>query len=110
MRLELTFQSFFYVCGQTLNTHFPKNIFLVSYRDNYQDIYSISKDEIEQAKENNKKLFLGVETKSDEGDNVSFQEEGKKVMEEEFANIRGLIPSDFGVAIHYIKTWYNLKQ
>ena len=40
----------------------------------------------------------------------SFQEEGKKVMEEEITNLRGLIPSDFGVAIHHIKTWYNLKQ
>ena len=85
-------------------------VFLMSYRDNYQDIYSISKDEIEYANENNKKLFLGVETKSDEGDNVSFQEEGKKIMEEEIANVRGLIPSDFGVDIHHIKTWYNLKQ
>ena len=31
-------------------------------------------------------------------------------MIEEIANVRWLMPSDFGVAIHHIKTWYNLKQ
>ena len=85
-------------------------VFLMSYRDNYQDIYSISKDEVEYAKEKGKKLFLGVETNSDEGDNVSFKEEGKNVMKEEISNLRTLLPENFGVAIHQIKTWYNLKQ
>ena len=85
-------------------------VFLMSYRDNYQDIYSISKDEIEYAKEKGKKLFLGVETNSDEGDNVSFKEEGKNVMKEEISNLRTLLPENFGMAIHQIKTWYNLKQ
>jgi len=85
-------------------------IFLMSYRDDAEKIYEISKDEIEYAKSVNKKLVLGVETKSSEGDNVSFEEEGKEYMYEELYKLKRLIPKDFGLVIHHVKTWYELKD
>ena len=85
-------------------------VFLMSYRDSHEDIYSVSKNEIEYAKSKNKTLFLGVETKSDEGDMVSFQEEGKLYMYKEIDKLRKLLPENFGVSIHQIKNWYNLKD
>ena len=85
-------------------------VFLMSYRDSSEDIYSVSKDEIDYATKNNKTIFLGVETKSNEGDKVSFQEEGKKIMEEEISKVRKLIPNNFGISIHQIETWYILKE
>ena len=54
-------------------------ITLMSYRDTAQEIYDVSKDEIEYAISTNKTLTLGVETKSTEGDKVSFMEEGNKL-------------------------------
>ena len=80
----------------------------MSYRDSSQGIINVSKEEIEYAKENNKTIFLGVETKSNEGDHVSFQEEGKKIMMEEIEKLKKEIPNYFGISIHQIKTWYDL--
>ena len=85
-------------------------VFLMSYRDSSEKIYDISKEEIEYAKSVNKVLFLGVETKSDEGDNVSFQEEGKEYLYEQLFNLHQTLPSNFGLSIHQIKTWYELKE
>ncbi len=81
---------------------------LMSYRDTCEEIYSVSEDEIKYALSVGKTLNLGVETKSKEGDNVSFMEEGKRVMMQEIKKLRALIPSDFGVVIHQIYTWFNL--
>ena len=83
---------------------------LMSYRDDAQSIYDISKDEIEYAKSVNKTLNLGIETNSSEGDKVSFQEEGKQIMYNEIENLRKLIPSNFGISIHQIETWKDLKD
>ena len=81
---------------------------LMSYRDTAEAIFNVSKDEIEYAKLVGKILNLGVETKSSEGDNVSFQEEGKSVMYSEIEKLRNKIPSNFGVSIHQIATWKDL--
>ena len=83
---------------------------LMSYRDTSQSIFEISKDEIEYAKSVGKNLNLGVETKSSEGDKVSFQEEGKLVLYKEIENLRRLIPNNFGISIHHISTWKDLKD
>ena len=83
---------------------------LMSYRDTAEAIFKISKDEIEYAKSVGKTINLGVETKSSEGDNVSFNEEGKQVMYAEINKLRELIPNNFGVSIHQIENWKNLKD
>lgn len=101
--------------GETMPAyaHIIKNadrVFMMSYRDTAKAIYDVSKDEIEYAKSIGKTLVLGVETYSTEGDSVSFAEEGKQYMYDEISKLRGELPKDFGVSIHQIKTWYDLKD
>lgn len=83
---------------------------LMSYRDTAESIYNVAKDEIEYAVKIGKTLNLGVETKSSEGDKVSFQEEGKTYMYNEIEKLRELVPENFGIVIHHIKNWKNLKD
>lgn len=85
-------------------------VFVMSYRDTAEKIYDIAKDEVDYAISKNKTLFLCVETNSDEGEQVSFLEDGKSVMYNEIDLLRGMIPDNFGVSIHYIETWYDLKD
>ena len=83
---------------------------IMSYRDTFEEIYSIAEEEIEYAKKINKTLNLGVETRSTEGDKVSFMEEGKKEMYNQILKLRQKLPNNFIVSIHQIKTWYELKD
>ncbi len=85
-------------------------ITLMSYRDNAEDIYDFAKTEIEYAKKVNKQVNLGVETQDVSDDIVTFFEEGKNYMNNELKKLRNLIPQNFGIAIHYIESWYDLKE
>ena len=84
--------------------------FIMSYRDTKEEMIDVSKDEIEYAKDNNKILYLSAETYSTEGDNVSYLEEGKNYMLDELNKLRDLIPNSFGIAIHNIKSFMELKD
>ena len=83
---------------------------LMSYRDSCEEIYKSAKDEIEYAVENNKILNLSVETSQNNESFITFYEEGKTYMYNELNKLKKIIPSNFGIAIHHIYTWYNLKQ
>ena len=85
-------------------------ITLMSYRDSAQKIYDFAKDEINYAKSINKKINLGVETQDVDDDNVTFFEEGKTYLKQELNKLRNLIPKNYGIAIHYIESWYTLKN
>ena len=89
---------------------YADRVFIMSYRDEATKMYDVSSDEINYASSLGKKIYLGAETYSLEGDNVSYLEEGKKYMYSELDKLRNLIPSDFGIAIHQIKTWKELKE
>lgn len=82
---------------------------VMSYRDSAEKIYDVAKEEIEYAKVNNKTLNLSVETSQNEDDIVTFYEEGKDYMMNELSKLRDMIPKNFGIAIHHIKTFYELK-
>ena len=69
----------------------------------------VAKEEIEYAKVNNKTLNLSVETSQNEDDIVTFYEEGKDYMMNELSKLRDMIPKNFGIAIHHIKSFYELK-
>ena len=84
--------------------------FLMSYRDTKDAMYDVSKEEIAYAKETNKIVCLGAETYSTEGDHVSYLEEGSRYMMNELTELKKMIPSNFGIAIHHIKSWKNLKE
>ncbi|MDR1911697.1 MAG: hypothetical protein LBQ52_05050 [Helicobacteraceae bacterium] len=85
--------------------------FIMSYRDSALEMYNESKEEIEAAKALNKTIILGAETYSQEGDKVSYMEEGKRYMYNELNKLKDYIsyPS-IGVSIHQIKTWYDLQE
>lgn len=83
-------------------------VFVMSYRDTAESIYNVGKEEVEYAISSNKQLFLCVETKSSEGDNVSFMEEGKEYMFSEIDKLRKLLPDNFGISIHHIKSWEEM--
>ena len=82
---------------------------IMSYRDSAEKIYDVAKEEIEYAKVNNKTLNLSVETSQNEDDIVTFYEEGKDYMMNELSKLRDMIPKNFGIAIHHIKSFYELK-
>ena len=89
---------------------FANRVFIMSYRDTAEKIYSVSEDEIEYAKLTNKTLVLGVETKTNEYDYVTFFEEGKVAMQQELEKLSQTLPQNFGFCIHHIQSWYNLKD
>jgi hypothetical protein len=84
---------------------------VMSYRDTAQQIFDTAKEELDCAKLNNKQILLSVETQpSDEGDFVSFYEEGKAAMYREIHNLKNICDDvDYGVAIHHLSSWYELK-
>jgi len=84
--------------------------FIMSYRDTAAKMQSVAQDEIDYATANHKTLFLGAETYSEEGDQVSYYEEGKTYMAEQLAELRQALPDNFGIAIHQIKTWHDLQD
>lgn len=88
---------------------FADRTFIMSYRDNAQNIYNVAKEELDYANLNNKKIFLGVETGNEE-DIVTFKEEGKTFMYNELYKLNTMINSNFGLSIHHIKTWKELAN
>ncbi len=85
-------------------------VFLMSYRDTADGIYSVSSQEIEYAKKVNKSVYLGIETYSSEGDNVSFWEEGEAVMLSEMDKLRDMVDKNFGLSVHHAKKWVELAN
>ena len=85
-------------------------VFLMSYRDTADGIYSVSSEEINYAKSVNKSVFMGIETYSTEGDNVSFWEEGESVMLSEMALLKSMVDESFGLAVHHAERWYEMAN
>lgn len=86
---------------------YADRVFIMSYRDTREAIIKSAVDELDYAKLNNRMLILCVETYSTEGDNVSFYEEGKAVLNTVISELENV---SSGIAIHHIKSWYDLKD
>lgn len=84
-------------------------VFVMSYRDSAEQILNVGSAELEYANQNNKPVFLCVETGNEE-DIVTFLEEGKKYMNEQIALLEELTNLKYNIAIHHIKTWRELKD
>lgn len=87
---------------------------IMSYRDTAQQIYNVSVDQIAFAKKHNSKLILGAECYSEEGDHVSFMEEGKNELARQAKLLRGIMDGlgleSYGFAVHQSHTWFLLKD
>ena len=86
-------------------------VILMSYRDSATGMIDVAKEEIEYAKATGKSLVLGAETsKSDEDDVVTYFEEGKRYMQEQLKIVENTLPKNFGISIHHVATWKQLKD
>lgn len=86
---------------------------LMSYRDKAADILSISEEELAAAANTDCRVVCGVETHSEEGDGVSFMEEGKRKMYAELVTLYRTLSGKekaYGIAVHYLNTWYDLPE
>lgn len=87
-------------------------VFVMSYRDSAESIYSISKEELSYAKEKKKSIVLGVETKDlgTEQNYVTFYCEGRARLKNELKKLDKLIDCDYGISVHHLKSWQELKE
>lgn len=85
-------------------------VFVMSYRDTADSIINVASDELKYAQSIGKQIILSVECSSDEGDNVSFAEEGRTVLKDELSKIKQGLNDKVGVSIHHIKSFYDMKK
>lgn len=83
------------------------NVTIMSYRDSADEIYSVASQELAYASSVNKNIILSVECGNEE-DIVTFYEEGKGVLDAELNRLYPMLPQYTGLAIHNIKSWFNL--
>lgn len=88
---------------------------LMSYRDSAQAVLECAQKELTVGKRYGCQVICGVETHSAEGDHVSFMEEGKAYMYQECAALYEALSKQsdegkYGIAVHYLETWYKLKD
>ena len=85
-------------------------VVVMSYRDTADKIYDISREELIYANATTTELSISVNMTSDEGDQVSFQEENKRILNAELNKLNDIIAEEYSVCIHHIKSWYNLDH
>ena len=96
-------------------------VIIMSYRDTAERIINLGsgmgpgnvQDQIAFAKSLDKPIFLGAESSNPpEGTTeISFRLKGKRFMYEELNKLKGLANYDkLGIAIHHMRTWYNLQD
>jgi hypothetical protein len=86
-------------------------VFVMSYRDTAEEMYKIAREEVSYAMSVNKPIMLGAELQSEEGDHVSYMEEGRRYLYEQLKFLEDMVNySKAGVSIHHIKTWYELHD
>lgn len=100
--------------GQTKEAYkfvfdYADRVFVMSYRDSAQNMADVAKEELLYAAEIDKTIFLSAET-GEEEDIVTYFEEGKSYLNSQLEQLRDIVKEDFGIAIHHIKSWYNLKE
>ncbi len=87
---------------------------LMSYRNKGTAVIDLSKEEIAAGKKYSCRIVCGVECYSEEGADVSFAADGKRAMYRELSIIYKLLEYNglekYGVAVHYLDTWYKLAD
>ena len=85
-------------------------VFVMSYRDSADSIIDIASEELDYAESIGKKIILSVECFSEEGDKVSFAEEGRIALKEELTKLKQILKDKIGLSVHHIKSWYDMKE
>ncbi len=103
------------VKGQTKPAHEfvidnAARVTVMSYRDSAEKILDCAEEEIFYAIKTGKPLNLSVETGENDDDIVTFYEEGNDFMMKQLSVVRAALPDNFGIAIHHIKDWRELKE
>lgn len=91
------------------NTH---SVTLMAYRDSAAIITELVKNEVGYGEKYGKRVVVGVETdQTDEGDMISFYEEGEAFMEQELAALKlhyAEAKGFGGIAIHHVDSWKTM--
>jgi hypothetical protein len=83
----------------------------MSYRDTAEEMYRIAQEEVRYAVSVDKPIMLGAELQSEEGDHVSYMEEGRLYLYEQLELLKAMVNyPKAGASIHHIKTWYELRD
>lgn len=89
------------------------SVTIMAYRDSAPLIIDIVKNEITYAEKYNKSIVVGVETgQTDEGEGISFFEEGESYMNEELAAVKDNyadVSSFNGIAVHHVGSWMMMN-
>ncbi|MNW59481.1 hypothetical protein D3C74_374000 [compost metagenome] len=90
-------------------SHFDA-VAIMAYRDSGQQMYDLSKEELDEADDLGKKVWIGAElADTHEGDHLTFFRKPVSNMNEEMAKVfnLGSSHSSFaGVAVHHYEAWY----
>lgn len=85
--------------------------FIMSYRDSGEGMLSVADEELEYAKSINKTVVLGAETGDTEEDEiVTYFQEGREYMDKQLQLVKASITSNFGISIHHIASWFEMKD
>ncbi|QKX50242.1 amidase [Planococcus glaciei] len=88
------------------------SVTIMAYRDTAPFIIDLVKNEVNFAAKYGKSTVVGVETApTDEGDAISFFEEGEAYMNSQLAEVQAHyagIPGYGGIAIHYVDSWKTM--
>lgn len=87
------------------------SVAVMSYRDDGEKMYELSKEELEQADELGKSVWIGMElTDTEEGEHLTFHGKSEKVMSDEAQRAAKLgteHKSFAGLAVHHYEAWHR---
>lgn len=90
--------------------NFANRVFIMSYRNNNEQILKISEKIQKYAREKKKKIFIAVNTSKSENKNTTFYDHSQKYFVNELIAISKKIDSNIGIAIHHLETMQKLKR
>ncbi|OOC60714.1 hypothetical protein [Paenibacillus ihbetae] len=87
------------------------SIAIMAYRDSGEQMYELSKEELKQADELGKSVWIGMElAHTDEGEHLTFYAKSRGEMEDEAeraASLGSEHPSFAGIAVHHYQAWVH---
>lgn len=90
---------------------YADRVFIMSYRDSSEGMLNVASEELVYAKSTNKIVILGAETgETEEDEVVTFAQEGIVYMNEQLDIVKASIPTNFGISIHHIASWFDMKE